>query len=115
MTDTGADFAIVDQRELESSEIEGYRSGSPGISLILVDMPPGSGVRLHRHAYGEVFVVQEGRATYRVGSATVDVTAPRVLIVRAGVPHGFVNSGDGQLRQVDIHLNDRIITEWLED
>jgi hypothetical protein len=26
-----------------------------------------------------------------------------------------VNSGTGPLRQIDIHANDRFITEWLED
>ena len=109
-----ADCVVVDQRELESGEIEGYRNAGTPISLILVDMRPGDGVRLHRHAYGEVFVVQEGRATFRVGLATVDVAAPRILVVAAGVPHGFVNSGEGRLRQVDIHLSDRIVTEWLE-
>jgi len=27
----------------------------------------------------------------------------------------FINSGEGKLRQVDIHLSKRFITEWLED
>jgi mannose-6-phosphate isomerase-like protein (cupin superfamily) len=110
-----ADYVIVDQRELESGEIEGYRNGGAGISLIIVDMAPGGAVRLHRHAYQEMFVVQEGQATYRVGPATVEVAAPRVLVVAAGVPHAFVNTGQGRLRQVDIHLSERIVTEWLED
>jgi hypothetical protein len=30
------------------------------------------------------------------------------------VPHRFVNSGDGPLRQVDIHEGERFDTEWLE-
>ena len=38
-----------------------------------------------------------------------------VLIVRAGEPHKFVNSGDGPLRQVDIHLNPTFETDWLEE
>ena len=109
------DYIEVDQSELESGEVEGYRNGGTPISLILVDMPPGGQVRLHRHGYREVFVVQEGQPTYRVGAATVEVSAPRVLVVSAAVPHGFVNSGSGRLRQVDIHLSDRIVTEWLED
>lgn len=110
-----ADYVVVDEQELESGEIEGYQSAGVAISLILVDMPPGGRVRLHRHTYREVFVVQEGRATYRIGSITLEVPAPRVLVVAAGVPHGFVNSGEGRLRQVDIHLSERIETEWLED
>jgi quercetin dioxygenase-like cupin family protein len=110
-----AEYLVVSQEELASGELEGYRMGATGVSLILVDLPPGSGIRLHRHAYGEVFVVQEGQATYRVGAATLEVAAPRVLAVSAGVSHAFVNTGDGRLRQVDIHLSDRIVTEWLED
>jgi len=109
-----ADYVVVDRRELDSGEIEGHRSAGTTISLILVDMPPGGAVRMHRHAYQEVFVVQEGRARYRIGSATLEVAAPQVLAVAAGVPHGFVNSGEGRLRQVDIHLSERIVTEWLE-
>lgn len=108
------DYVVVDRSQLASGELEG-RSAGTAVSLILVDMASGEGVRLHRHAYQEVFVVQEGRATYRVGGDTVEVTAPRILVVAAGVPHGFVNSGDGRLRQVDIHLSERIVTEWLED
>jgi mannose-6-phosphate isomerase-like protein (cupin superfamily) len=37
-----------------------------------------------------------------------------VLIVQAGVPHKFVNSGSARLRQIDIHASDRFATEWLE-
>jgi hypothetical protein len=28
--------------------------------------------------------------------------------------HGFVNSGDGPLRQVNIHASPRFVTEWIE-
>jgi mannose-6-phosphate isomerase-like protein (cupin superfamily) len=77
-------------------------------------MPPGDGVRLHRHAYDEIFIVQEGSATYRVGEETLEVEAPRTLIVRAGVAHAFINTGSGRLKQVDIHLSPRFVTEWLE-
>jgi hypothetical protein len=30
------------------------------------------------------------------------------------MPHRFVNSGSGRLRQIDIHLNPRYATEWLD-
>jgi len=115
-----ADHVVVEPHELHrtehTDELEGYLHGDASVSLILVDMRPGGAVRLHRHPYGEVFVVQEGRATFTVGPDTLEVTAPpRIVIVSAGVPHAFVNSGDGPLRQVDIHLSDRFVTEWLED
>lgn len=48
------------------------------------------------------------------GSETVQASAGKVLMVQSGVPHKFVNSGSRRLRQIDIHANDRFITEWLE-
>ncbi len=95
-------------------EFQGYQYDITAISLIWVDMPPGDGVRLHQHPYQEVFVIQEGRATFTIGSTSVEAKAGQIIIVPGGVPHKFVNSGDQQLRQVDIHLNKQFITEWLE-
>jgi mannose-6-phosphate isomerase-like protein (cupin superfamily) len=62
-----------------------------------------------------VFVIQEGKATYTIGSTTLEATAGQIAIVPAGAPHKFINSGSGRLRQVDIHHSPRFITEWLED
>lgn len=74
----------------------------------------GGGPRLHRHPYEEIFVIQEGQVTFTVGSATVEARAGQIVIVPKGVPHKFVNSGAGPLRQIDIHPNKHFITEWLE-
>ena len=110
---------IVDQSDLPSagwsSDFEGYLYGGAPVSIILVDVPPGDGPRLHRHPYMEVFIVQEGTAMFTVGDATYDVGAGQIVIAPADAPHAFVNSGTGPLRQTDIHCHDRFITEWLED
>jgi mannose-6-phosphate isomerase-like protein (cupin superfamily) len=79
------------------------------------DAPPGGGPRLHRHPYEEVFVVQEGTATFTAGEEVIKVRGGQVVVVPAGVPHKFVNSGAGRLRQIDIHASERFVTEWLED
>lgn len=102
-------------REGDTYEFEGYQHGDAGISAILVDVAPGDGPRLHQHPYEEVFIIQEGRATYTIGATTVEATAGQIAIVPAGVPHKFINSGSGRLRQVDIHHSPRFITQWLED
>jgi mannose-6-phosphate isomerase-like protein (cupin superfamily) len=81
----------------------------------VVDASPGSGPKLHRHPYEEVFVVQEGSATFTAGKDVIEVNCGQVVVVAAGVPHKFVNSGTGRLRQVDIHASGRFVTEWLED
>jgi mannose-6-phosphate isomerase-like protein (cupin superfamily) len=81
----------------------------------VVNAPPGGSPKLHRHPYEEVFVEQEGNATFTAGEETIDVSGGQVVVVPAGVPHKFVNSGTTRLRQVDIHASDRFVTEWLED
>jgi quercetin dioxygenase-like cupin family protein len=97
-----------------SHELVGANYGDAGASLILVDAPPGHRVALHRHPYAELFVVNAGQATFTAGDDQVVVHAGEIVVVPAGVPHGFVNSGDGPLRQVDIHASPRFVTEWLE-
>ncbi len=104
----------ADQAAGETSyEFQGLHHGA-GVSFIAVDAPPGTGPKLHRHPYEEVFVVQEGTATITAGAEVIEARACQVVVVPAGVPHRFVNSGTGRLRQVDIHASDRFITEWLE-
>jgi mannose-6-phosphate isomerase-like protein (cupin superfamily) len=63
---------------------------------------------LHTHPYEEVFVTLEGEATFTVGDETIEVSAGQIVVAPAGVPHKFVNSGTGPLRQVDIHPSGRI-------
>ena len=110
--------AVIDTANLpylgNSHELEGYLHGDAPVCIILFDGPPGSGPVLHRHPYAEVFIVQEGSATFTVGEETIDVTGGQIVIAPAGIPHKFVNSGAGPLRQIDIHANDRFVTEWLE-
>jgi quercetin dioxygenase-like cupin family protein len=97
-----------------SHDLEGYRYGDVDVSIILFDGPPGSGPRLHRHPYAEVFIVQEGRATFTIDDRTVAASAGQILIALPGQAHAFINSGDGPLRQIDIHCSRRFVTEWLE-
>jgi mannose-6-phosphate isomerase-like protein (cupin superfamily) len=97
----------------DAGELQGYHLGA-NVSVIVVDAPPGGGPKLHRHPYEEVFVVQEGNVTFTAGEETTEVEGGQVVVVPAGVPHKFVNSGTGRLRQVDIHASDRFVTEWLE-
>ena len=52
--------------------------------------------------------MQEGEVTFTVGDDTIQATGGQVVVAPAGVPHKFVNSGTGTLRQVDIHPSGRI-------
>ena len=85
------------------------------VSFIWVDMPPGGAIRLHKHPYEEIFIIQEGTATFTVDSVTLEARARQIIIVTAEVPHKFMNLSDKQLKQIDIHINKQFITDWLED
>ena len=98
---------------LHARELEGADHGDVPFSIILVDAPYGAGPAVHRHPYAEVFVVQEGTATFVLGDQTRDVSAGHVVIGPSNVAHGFRNAGDGRLRVVAIHGAPRFDTEWL--
>jgi mannose-6-phosphate isomerase-like protein (cupin superfamily) len=114
------DYTIVHRDALgaigDDFEFQGFAHGGARVSFISVDMTEvGAGPRLHRHPYEEVFIIQEGRARYTVGEATVEAQAGQIIVVPPNTPHKFANLGPGRLRQVDIHVSERFITEWLED
>ena len=108
----GTMIYIVNKDDLPSSKIahrfEGHRYGDVDVSFFLVDSPPGGGAVLHTHPYREIFITLEGNATFTVGDDTIEVSAGQIVVAPAGVPHKFVNSGDGPLRQVDIHPSGHI-------
>jgi quercetin dioxygenase-like cupin family protein len=110
--------AILELDDLEHTrhahEFVGADHGGVPFSLILVHSQPGAGPKLHRHPYPEVFVIESGQATFRIGEETTVVEAGHVVVSPAGEAHGFVNSGTGELRLVAIHGAGRFDTEWLE-
>jgi hypothetical protein len=67
----------------EAGEFQGRFLGA-SVSVIVVDAPPGGGPRLHRHPYEELFVVQEGSATFTAGD---DVIEARVGHLFGAVRH----------------------------
>ena len=96
-----------------SRDFVGEKHGGVGACVIFVEAPPGAGPRLHRHPYVELLIVLEGIATFDDGATKRQVGAGQMAVVDANQPHGFVNTGDGILRQIDVHLSPRFMTEWL--
>ena len=96
-------------------EFQGYHYGDTNVSFLIVEAQPGEGPKLHSHPYEEVFIVQAGQATFTVGNDMIEAVAGQIVIAPAGVPHTFINSGTGTLRQVDIHASPRFITTWYDE
>lgn len=101
-------------KDVISHDFVGADQGGADICVIFVDAGPGEGPKLHRHPYVELLIVVEGTATFDDGTSTREVSAGEMAVVDANQPHAFRNSGPTRLRQIDIHLSPRFITEWLD-
>jgi mannose-6-phosphate isomerase-like protein (cupin superfamily) len=93
---------------------QGKDHGGAPVSFFWMRSPPGSGPRLHRHQYQEIFVVESGLATFTLGDRTTTVEGGNVVLVLGGTPHKFVNSGTGTLELIAIHCNEKTVGEYLE-
>ena len=91
-----------------SREFVGENQGTP-FSSYIVTAQPGKGPPLHTHPYVEVAFTIEGTATITVGDETREVGAGGIVVIPAGTPHRFVNSGQSPLRQIDIHASPQFI------
>jgi quercetin dioxygenase-like cupin family protein len=100
-------------KDVISRDFIGEQHGGVGACVLFVDAAPGQGPRLHRHPYVEILIVLEGVSTFDDGTAKRIVQAGEMAIVDADQAHAFVNSGEGTLRQIDIHLSPGFVTEWL--
>jgi mannose-6-phosphate isomerase-like protein (cupin superfamily) len=60
-------------------------------------------------------IIQEGIATFTVGSVTLEARGGQIIIVPAEVPHKVMNLSEQRLKQIDIHVNKQFITDWLEN
>jgi quercetin dioxygenase-like cupin family protein len=96
-------------------EFVGSEHGDVGVCLILVDAPPGRGPSLHRHPHAELFIVQEGEATFTADGAEQSVGPGSLVVVPAGTPHKFVATGEEQLRMTSIQPSSSFSTEWLDE
>jgi mannose-6-phosphate isomerase-like protein (cupin superfamily) len=104
---------LTPYNEMDAGNFSRSLEGAGDLCLILVEAPPGSGPSLHRHPYAEVFVLHEGEGTFTAGDEESRVTAGAVLVVPAGTPHRFVNTGSEPLRMTTIHTSPTFETEWL--
>lgn len=93
---------------------EGYNFNDTKVSFYIIEAAPGKGAKLHKHPYEEVFITLEGKATFTVGDETFEKGPGEIVIAPANTPHKFFNSGNGILRQIDIHPTSKMVQYNLE-
>jgi quercetin dioxygenase-like cupin family protein len=66
--------------------------------------PDFEGVDPHSHSdHVDSFYVLEGEAEFLVGDDTFRAPPGSWVAAPIGVPHGFRNAGDGELRMLNVH------------
>jgi len=82
---------------VETRMVVSARSGAAQLCIFEQWVAPGAGAPTHCHPVEEVLTVREGEAEMWIGDERVIVAAGQSLIVPAGRPHGFRNSGSATL------------------
>ena len=88
---------------------EGRGNGDVALSFYVTTFGPGQGPELHVHPYAEVFLVQDGQATFTMGDEEEVVGGGHVVVVPPGTPHRFVGAGDGPCRVVSMHPSAEVV------
>jgi quercetin dioxygenase-like cupin family protein len=108
---------VLNYAELQSprSTAQTFNGHEHGVdvSFFVNHAEPGKVVSQHRHPYPEVFVVQDGEATFTVQGEEIAAHGGQVIVVPAGASHGFRVTGDRTLEMLSIHPAAEMETEWL--
>lgn len=95
-------------------KFEGYKFNEANASFFIIEAEPGKGAKLHVHPYEEIFIHLEGKATFTIGDEIIEAEEGEIIIAPANVPHKFINTGQGILRQIDIHPVTKMVQTDLE-
>ena len=96
-------FPLADLRRSPTALLFQGRDDIP-VSMFVTEYPNGRGPDLHLHPYAEMFLVEQGFATFTVGEDEHRVAAGNIVVVPPETPHGFKNrEPEGTLRVVSVH------------
>ena len=111
--------AVIRSGEIQTSpggtlKFEGEPYGSQ-VSFFWVNAEPGTGPVLHRHPYSETWIVRSGNAWFIADGQEIEAGSGDIVVVSAGTPHKFRNTGSERLELICIHASPRMIQEDLEN
>jgi quercetin dioxygenase-like cupin family protein len=69
--------------------------GARGVCLLVNTVAPGAAAPLHKHTVEETMLVLEGTVWVCVGDERYTVGPQHTVIIPAGAPHAWGNSGPG--------------------
>jgi quercetin dioxygenase-like cupin family protein len=78
--------------------LAGKEHGARGVCLLVNTVDPGASVPLHKHSVEETMLVLEGVVWVRMGDELYTVGPQHTVIIPAGTPHAWGNSGSDVAR-----------------
>ena len=105
---------VIRTDDIPSGNLTGADYGAT-VSVILDHSEPGGGPRLHRHAYDETWVVEEGSITFQLGDEEV-LVGPGRHRHRAARRTAQVHQHRAGAVAARLHPRQArtMVTEWLE-
>jgi mannose-6-phosphate isomerase-like protein (cupin superfamily) len=112
-------YIVIPKENIQINEtvyrFQGGEYGDIPVSFFWVFTLPGHGSStLHMHPYEEVFVLQQGQATFTIGDTTLEVHGGEIVVAPANTPHKFKNSGEEPLQMISFHPSKQVIQTNLE-
>jgi len=75
-------------------------SGAGAVSMGIVTLQPGCGLKTHTHKVEDAMIILEGQGIFSLGEQQHPVTAGMAVIAPAGMAHGLKNNGTVSLKIV---------------
>lgn len=95
---TGDVEAVSRFAGIYSKPLLSQNTGSGAVTMSELTLKPGAVLPRHVHVVEEAFFVVEGTGEAVAGEESEKVAAGAAILAPAGVPHGFRNTGDQDLR-----------------
>ena len=105
----------VDRGEgIFSKPLVGEAQGSTVFSTGVTSFPPGASIPLHTHNTDEQVTLLEGEGTAQIENRMEEVNPYDTTFVPAGVPHRFINRGNGRMSIMWIYGSTYVTRTYVE-
>ncbi len=94
--------------------IMGPDEGTGAVTMGELDFAPGALLPRHTHLVEEAFRIHEGEGVALVGGREIPINAGDAVLAPAGLPHGFRNDSNRQLRMTFFYPAVNVATEFVD-
>ena len=94
--------------------IMGPDQGAGAVTMGELDFAPGAVLPRHKHLVEEAFRIYEGEGVALVADQEIPIKAGDAVLAPAGMPHGFRNDSDAQLKMTFFYPAVNAVSEFVD-